>query len=225
MKPQDIFSVPAGSRLFNGLTRDQANDILHALGAETLAVKKGDVIVKQWSKATHHYLVVSGEVHSHYTHTNGRRSVNGVFRSGDSFALVFAFSELKENPSTAVAVRDSVVIRIPIVDIINNELLIGKKERRTYVQNCCDIISQSAFRSRLRAFVLEQPTIEERVRTYLGEKAKHFNTCEFDIPLDRQEFADFIACDRSSLSSVLSKMKEKGLIDFRKNHFRIKAAV
>lgn len=222
MKTLHDFHVPAVSRLFSGLTSEQAKDILTALGAITIAYTKGEKIINQWTKATHHYLVVSGEVHSYYDHTNGRRSVNGVFRHGDSFGLVFAFSDLGENPSNAIAMSDSVVIKIPLVDIINNDLLIETKARRRFIQNSVNIMSQAAFESRLRSFVLEQPTIEGRIRTYLNEISKHNNSCDFVIPFDRQEFADFVCCSRQSLCMTLTKMREKGIVDFSKNHFWIR---
>ena len=222
MKTLHDFHIPAVSRLFKGLSNEQANDILTAIGAVTIAYDKGETIIEQWTKATHHYLVVSGEVHSYYDHTNGRRSVNGVFRHGDSFGLVFAFCDLGENPSKAVAVADSVVIKMPLVDIINKEFMIETVSRRRFLQNAVSIMSQSAFEARLRSFVLEQPKIEDRVRTYLNELSKHANSCEIEIPFGRQELADFICCSRQSLCMTLTKMREKGLIDFSKNHFWIR---
>ena len=222
MKQLSDYAIPKSSRLFSGISNEQAVEILSKIGAATFAYDKGETIIEQWTKATHHYIVVSGEVHSYYDHTNGRRSVNGVFRHGDSFGLVFAFSDLGENPSKAIAVKDCVIIKIPLVDIINNDLLIETKARRKYIQNAVNIMSQSAFKSRLRSFVLEQPTIEERVRTYLNEKSKHANSCDFEIPFDRQELADFLSCDRSALSATLGKMRDKGLIDFSKNRFWIR---
>ena len=222
MKQLEDYTIPKQSKLFSGISDEQAIEILTKIGAKTIAYNKGETIIEQWTKASHHYLVVSGEVHSYYDHTNGRRSVNGVFKHGESFGLVFAFSDLGENPSNAIAVTESIVIKIPIVNIINNDFLIETNARRKFIQNAVNIMSQSAFNARLRSFVLEQQTIEERVRTYLNEKSKHVNSCEFEIPLDRQELADFLSCDRSALSATLGKMRDKGLIDFSKNHFWIR---
>lgn len=215
--------IPRPSKLLDGIPDGEAECLLRSLGATTVAYEKGEPIAKQWSKATHHYLVASGEVHTYYSHESGRRSVTGVFRHGDSFGIIFAFSEMRLNPSSAVAVRDTVAVRIPIVEIITNGILVKSACGIKYIQNFVDLIAQSAFNARLRAFVLEQPTIEERVLAYLKEKAKHAHSSTFDIPLDRQELSDFLACDRSSLSSVLAKMRGKRIIDFSKNHFELKA--
>jgi CRP-like cAMP-binding protein len=41
------------------------------------------------------------------------------------------------------------------------------------------------------------------------------------IPLDRQQLADYLGVERTALSKELGKMKREGLIDFKKNDFMI----
>ena len=43
----------------------------------------------------------------------------------------------------------------------------------------------------------------------------------FDIPLDRQQLADFLAVDRSAMSAALGKLRDEGILEFRKNHFHL----
>ena len=45
----------------------------------------------------------------------------------------------------------------------------------------------------------------------------------FIIPFNRQELADFLAVDRSALSRELGKMRREGILDYRKDHFRLLA--
>ena len=145
--------------------------------------------------------------------------MNGAFSHGDVFGIVFAFSDLKFNPSTAIAFTDATVIKIPIVDIIHNDLLISTPIRRQYIQNVVNIIAQSAYIARLRVFAIAQPRLKDRIMTFLTEKSKHFHSNEFDIPYNRQELADFLCTDRTTLSSELGKLQSNGVIKFHKNHF------
>ena len=46
------------------------------------------------------------------------------------------------------------------------------------------------------------------------------NSCEFDIPFDRQQLADYLNLERTGMSKELGRMKREGLVEFRKNHFR-----
>jgi len=72
-----------------------------------------------------------------------------------------------------------------------------------------------------RSFCIANKTIREKIICYLDLKSKEFKSNEFDIPFDREDFADYLNVDRSALSNELSKMRDDGLIEFRKNHFII----
>ena len=58
-----------------------------------------------------------------------------------------------------------------------------------------------------------------RVLAYLSEQSVRAKSTDFEIPLDRQQMADYLNLDRSGLSKELSKMKSDGIIEYRKNHF------
>ncbi|MCA5963045.1 helix-turn-helix domain-containing protein [Blautia sp. RD014234] len=44
---------------------------------------------------------------------------------------------------------------------------------------------------------------------------------KFTIPFNRQQLADYLSVDRSSMTVELYKMKDEGLIDFDKNNFTV----
>ena len=64
-------------------------------------------------------------------------------------------------------------------------------------------------------------TTREKLLSYLSAQALRAGTAEFDIPLDRQQLADFLAVDRSAMSAALGKLRDEGVLEFRKNHFRL----
>ena len=68
---------------------------------------------------------------------------------------------------------------------------------------------------------LSKRTLREKVLSYLSEQAHLCGTRSFVIPLDRQGLADYLAADRSALSAVLSKLRDEGILDFRKNDFTL----
>ena len=41
------------------------------------------------------------------------------------------------------------------------------------------------------------------------------------IPYDRQELADYLEVDRSGLSAEISKLRKEGILECRKNQFRL----
>lgn len=58
--------------------------------------------------------------------------------------------------------------------------------------------------------------------SYFSEQALESGRSDFDIPLDRQQLADYLSVDRSAMSTELGRMKKDGLIEYRKNHFTLK---
>ena len=66
---------------------------------------------------------------------------------------------------------------------------------------------------------ISRRTTREKLLSYLSEQSKLQNSTDFCIPFNRQQLADYLAVDRSAMSSELGKMKKEGLLDFYKNHF------
>ena len=61
----------------------------------------------------------------------------------------------------------------------------------------------------------------EKLITYLLLQAKKKNSNEITIPYDRQELADYLEVDRSGLSAEISKLRKEGILECRKNQFRL----
>lgn len=225
MKTLSAFPLPPRSRLFDGFSRSESLEIIRILGATAKHYRAGENIITQGDAFGHYWLVSTGEVHSYGVHTDGKRTVTGSFTCGDTFGLLFAFSDMPHHPSTATAITDAIVIEFPIVDIINDTKLTSSKFCRRFLQNTVNVISQSAYWARFRAFVVSHKTVEGRLCAYLSQKAKLFGSQEFDISLDRQELADFLGSDRCSVSSAISRLKRSGKIEARKYHFKILASL
>ncbi len=58
--------------------------------------------------------------------------------------------------------------------------------------------------------------------SYFSQCAKYYGSNSFLIPYNRQQLADYLNVDRSSMCNELSKMQKDGLIDYKKNHFILK---
>ena len=70
---------------------------------------------------------------------------------------------------------------------------------------------------------MSQRSTREKLLSYLSEQSVRAGSASFTIPFNRQQLADFLAIDRSAMSNELSKMRKEGILDFEKNHFRLRA--
>ena len=64
-------------------------------------------------------------------------------------------------------------------------------------------------------------TTRDKLLSYLSAQAMQAGGPEFDIPLDRQQLADYLAVDRSAMSTALGKLRDEGVLPFQKNHFHL----
>ena len=69
--------------------------------------------------------------------------------------------------------------------------------------------------------IISKRTIRERLMTYLMIQSKRNNSYEFEIPFNRQELADYLGVDRSAMSAEIGRMGKDGLIESRRNRFRL----
>ena len=64
-------------------------------------------------------------------------------------------------------------------------------------------------------------TTREKLLAYLFQQAKQENSNTFVIPYDRQGLADYLEVDRSGLSAEISKLRKEGILESKKNWFRL----
>ena len=69
---------------------------------------------------------------------------------------------------------------------------------------------------------LMKRSTREKLLSFLSAQAIEAKTHIFDIPLSRQELADYLAVDRSAMSNELSKLQQEGLLAFTRNHFDLR---
>ena len=55
--------------------------------------------------------------------------------------------------------------------------------------------------------------------SYFSECAKHAGSNSFLIPYNRQQLADYLNVDRSTMCNELSKMQKDGMIEYKKSYF------
>ena len=68
---------------------------------------------------------------------------------------------------------------------------------------------------------MSKRTTRDKILSYLSAHANVKNSNEFDIPFNRQQLADYLSVDRSAMSAELGRMQNEGLIEYKKNHFRL----
>jgi CRP-like cAMP-binding protein len=68
---------------------------------------------------------------------------------------------------------------------------------------------------------LSKRSIREKILSYLAFQKEISKTSSFLVPLNRNEMADYLCVDRSAMSRELSKLRDEGIIEYKKNKFNL----
>ena len=193
--------------LFRGIENEQ--ETIRGLNGKEAVYQENETIIHKGETISYLGLVLSGSVSVLRFDIEGNGDLISIVKTGEIFAESFAICSMP-SPVTIMAREISRILGLPIGNI--------RKDRRL-LENLLLVSAERNLFLTKRLEHLGKRTLKEKVLSYFEDMRETAGTDEFEIPLDRQEMADYLSSDRSALSLVLSKLKKDGMIDFRKNHF------
>lgn len=205
--------------LFKDISEDELKKLSSKVNMSIDSFKKGEYIINAGDIVKRVALLIKGEVSIEYYDLWGNKLLLSSLKSGEIFSESYAC--LHEVPCMVdvVSIEDSEVLFIDIKDLFKSSEYdhISLK----LIKNLLEISSKKNVNLSRRIFQNSSKTIRGRVINYLSFEATINHSLEFKIKYNREELSDYLDVDRSALSSELSKMKKDGLIDYRKNYFKI----
>lgn len=217
------------SPVFKGLTDDEWTDMQESSVMKRRKVKKGTVVFHAGEVVRELGVVLKGSVNIENIDVWGNRSLLSNVSGGQVFAETYAVCG-EPLMVDAVAKEESEILFFDVKAVVVDYSIggsFGEKEltaswKRKVMKNMLDILARKNLHLSERAFFTSSRTIRDRVVAYLSAEAKKTGKSTFSIPFDRQGMADYLNVERSALSKELSKMKDDGMIEYRKNEFTVK---
>lgn len=211
------------TELFNGIEENNIELILKCCDSYTEHYEKQQVIISPESRIEKIGLVLQGHIIVCKDDFWGNRSLIAKIERGRLFAETFAVLNKPNTGLTVVADGPADVMWLNA----QRALYKCKNSCSTHdklILNLLKIFASKNLQINERMTHTDMRSTRQKLLSYLSSKAKINCSAEFDIPLDRQQLADYLAVDRSAMSSELSKLKNEGLIEYNKNHFRLAKA-
>lgn len=215
----DIFFLQR-SRLFMGMSEDEISGALSFLQAQEKQYKKGHVLLHAGDVTERLGLVLEGSVTIESNDAWGNRTILSHVGPGQLFAETYA---LLEDEPLLVDVVANETCRILFLRVSSIQKLMSASGAWA-TKITANVLMISALKNLHlsgRSFHTAPKTVRGRVMAYLNTVSLQTQSTEFDIPFDRQQFADYLNVERTALSKELGKMQNDGLIKVKKNHFVI----
>jgi len=172
----------------------------------TASFGRNETIFNDGDAAEHSYRVVSGAVRLCKMLPDGRRQIAEFFLPGDYFGL----NALEEHSFTAEAVTDSVVVSFPRRRVerlcdeapdLRKELLARLYADLSATQNHLVMLGRQSAKERVASFLL-----------LLAGREDAGDGDTIDLPMGRQDIADYLGLTIETVCRALSDLKRSKLI-------------
>ena len=219
MDKKDL-NIIKGSVIFADLTEVELSEALDALHVRKRHYAKDEFLLMTGDMTSDLGLILSGSVTIESNDIWGNRHIINHTAAGDYYAEAFAL--LSEEP-LYVDVRAGEATDVALFDLSRLQEL-KKSSPSWLVKLLSNLLAISIHKNMTlskRSFHTSPKFARGKICAYLNSIALKVQRSEFDIPFDRQHMADYLNIERTALSKELGKMRDDGLIEFRKNHFKL----
>lgn len=217
---KDYFPVLEKCPLFAGISMEELSGLLHCLGAVRRDVIKGETVFAEGDAASQMGIVLSGAVRLTREDYYGNRSIVARAGPGELFAESYACAGVEAIPVSVVSEEPSELLLIDC-----RRLTVSCANACSFhsriVRNLLQLVAGKNLIFDQKIQITSQRSTREKLMAYLSNQMKLHNSRSFTIPYDRQALADYLEVDRSGLSSQISQLRKEGILESKKNHFRI----
>jgi CRP-like cAMP-binding protein len=178
-------------------------DVIDLMGAP-MTYKRNAEIYGENEDAEYLYKVVTGTVRTYKVLADGRRQIGAFYVPGD----VFGLENGAQHAFSAEAVADSKVL------VVKRSAVVALAARDTEVARQLWTITCRELQHAQEHFLALIKTAEERVVGFLLDMAARVsNGNQFDLPMSRQDIADYLGLTIETVSRTMTQLENLAAIE------------
>ena len=206
------------SPFFEGIEETEEEKVLKGLDAHEMTYDKENYILHCGEQVKEMGLLVSGGLLIVQEDFWGNRNLVAKIGPGDVFAETFACMQRRNINVNVIAEEAADVLWLNVQNILNAD---GETEgwKLVLLRNLLENMAEKNLRFNEKLTHMGKRNTREKLLSYLSAEAQKHGPSEFDIPFSRQQLADYLSVERSAMSTELGKLRDEGMLSFRKNHF------
>ena len=208
------------SELFAGGTEDEIEAMFSSLAGIIKEYKKNEFVLRTGDQISTLCMVLSGSVYIIKEDFWGNRNIISDVGQGEIFAEAYACL-IEEPLGVGVIANEPAIILFLDVKHILTDASMSNKYQIQFIRNMISILAEKNLLVTRKLSHITERTTREKLLSYLSAQAIRQRTSSFNIPFNRQELADYLSVDRSAMSNELCKMRDEGMLTFRKNQFTL----
>lgn len=211
--------IIGNSPLFAGIALEDIEAVLKCLQAQIKEYEKNELLLQSGSQMKRFGMILQGSVLIQKPDFEGNTVILTQVTPGELFGEAFACGSIPAGVDILVQ-EPTQILWLDYQKILSPCECVCSFHRML-MSNLVQILARRNIFLTGRIEHLSKRTLREKVLSYLSEQAMMKGSDTFCIPFNRQEFADYLAADRSALSAVLGKLRQEGVLEFQKNRFTL----
>ncbi len=214
------YSLLTQSLLFRGTTESEAEAMLHCLDAHIKNYAKGQTVYSAGETVECMGFVLSGSVNIENDDIWGNKSILDHAEAGQIFAETYACIPGEPLMVSVTATEKTEILFLNAAKLLQTCSTACAYHHRL-IRNLLQISARKNLNLSRRILHTSSKSIRGRLLSYFSQQVMQNGSRQFTIPFDRQQLADYLGVDRSAMSNELSKMRQEGILTFRKNYFSL----
>lgn len=206
--------------IFEGFTKEQIDSAIEKLNGRRKHYSKEELIYMEGDFINEMGIVMEGSVRIEKIDYQGNRNIISNVEKGAIFGEAYALMTGHPLMIDVAAGKDCEILFLNLRNLMSEDVM-ACDWYPVCIMNLLKNANMKNMELTGRSLHTSSKHVRDRVMSYLTAISNHVQSREFDIPFNRQQMADYLGLDRSALSKGLCRMRDEGMIEFRKNHFRI----
>ncbi|MBR1942999.1 Crp/Fnr family transcriptional regulator [bacterium] len=205
--------------LFNGIKAENLTALFGCMGAKVFEFEKNTTVIKEGKIFDKLGVLLEGNLQIVQYDYLGNRTILSTIEPLQIFGEAFSCVKTKFPMNVETTQKSKVLFLIS--DRISNPCPNGCIFHKQLVNNLLHILAHKNVNLTQKIECMSKRTTKEKLLTFLTLESIKQNSKEFYIQYDRQSLADYLGVERSAMSAELSKLRKDGIIECKKNWFKL----
>lgn len=211
-------STLAKNPLFKGFAPADIGKALYCLRGQTVSFEANVFLFHEGDLAKRMGILLSGHIDLIRYDEEGNTSILESFQSGDSFGEVYAIEENSVYGVSALTQEAGSLLWLEISPLYSD---LGCPFGQRLFKNLVSDLAEKDRLLKTKVMILSQKGLANKVLMLLASYEPKEGGW-FELPFTREEMANYLACERSALSRLLSQMANERKLSYSGNRFRLR---
>ena len=206
--------------LFSGIEENQLSNLLKCLNSQVKKYQAEEYIFLSGDEINHIGIILSGGVEIIKENLAGNKHIIAILGNSHMFGEGIVCTAARISPVSVRVKAESDILLIPYERVIRSCGNSCNFHIRL-IQNMMVVLGEKNVGLNQKMELLIIKGMREKLTSYLLSESSRSNAAIFQIPLNRNELADYLNVSRTSMCRELARMKDEGLIDYYGNSFKL----